>query len=119
MRVCSCLYDQINYSNCRFTLHFVTSHLLSSSYHNFFSHLVVLRHIRVVCLRCFLFLIFSYLDVKFVILFVLSKRNMNDTLPYRLSYAVDKTKCQKCRHSIKQGALQIAIMIQVILIKVL
>lgn len=39
---------------------------------------------------------------------------MNDALPYRVSYAADKTKCQKCRHLIKQGALQIAIMVQVI-----
>lgn len=38
---------------------------------------------------------------------------MNDALPYRVSYAAEKAKCEKCRHTIKQGALQIAIMVQV------
>lgn len=38
---------------------------------------------------------------------------MNHTLPYRVSYAAGRAKCQKCRQKIHRRALQIAIMVQV------
>lgn len=40
---------------------------------------------------------------------------MNDSLPYRVLYAAEKIKCEKCWHTIRKGALQLAIMVQVYL----
>lgn len=44
---------------------------------------------------------------------------MNEALPYRVGYATEMTKCQKCAHPIRKDALKIAIMVQVIGIEVL